>query len=49
LELVRADPSLMPRAIEELLRLRRPAVEELAWRPVPLFRSLAALPVAWDT
>jgi cytochrome P450 len=28
----------------------RPAVpeEELRWRPVPLFRSLVALPVAWD-
>jgi cytochrome P450 len=24
------------------------APEELAWRPVPLFRSLASLPVAWD-
>jgi cytochrome P450 len=23
--------------------------EDLYWRPVPLFRSLAALPVAWDT
>jgi cytochrome P450 len=23
--------------------------EELRWRPVPLFRSLVALPVAWDT
>ena len=22
--------------------------EELRWRPVPLFRSLVALPVAWD-
>lgn len=29
------------------LRLAMPA-GELAWRPVPLFRSLAALPVAWD-
>jgi cytochrome P450 len=28
------------------LRLAAPA-EELRWRPVPLFRSLAALPVAW--
>jgi len=28
------------------LRLAVP-VEELSWRPVPLFRSLAALPVAW--
>jgi len=24
------------------------APEELTWRPVPLFRSLVALPVAWD-
>ena len=24
------------------------APEELRWRPVPLFRSLVALPVAWD-
>ena len=23
--------------------------EELRWRPVPLFRSLVELPVAWDT
>jgi hypothetical protein len=22
--------------------------DELRWRPVPLFRSLVALPVAWD-
>jgi cytochrome P450 len=29
------------------LRLAVPEAE-LAWRPVPLFRSLAALPVAWD-
>jgi cytochrome P450 len=29
------------------LRLAVPE-EELRWRPVPLFRSLAALPVAWD-
>jgi cytochrome P450 len=29
------------------LRLAVPE-ESLAWRPVPLFRSLAALPVAWD-
>jgi cytochrome P450 len=28
------------------LRLAVP-VEELSWRPIPLFRSLAALPVAW--
>src|SRR6266545_4428018 len=28
------------------LRLAIP-VEELNWRPVPLFRSLASLPVAW--
>jgi cytochrome P450 len=28
------------------LRLAAP-VEELSWRPVPLFRSLASLPVAW--
>ena len=34
--------------------LRRPglrlavAESELRWRPVPLFRSLVALPVAWD-
>lgn len=28
------------------LRLEAP-VEELNWRPVPLFRSLASLPVAW--
>ncbi len=30
------------------LRLAAPA-ETLAWRAVPLFRSLAALPVAWGT
>ena len=24
------------------------AEDELYWRPVPLFRSLAALPVRWD-
>jgi cytochrome P450 len=30
------------------LRLAVPP-EELRWRPVPLFRSLVALPVAWDT
>ena len=24
------------------------APDELRWRPVPLFRSLVALPVAWD-
>ena len=30
------------------LRLAVPP-EELRWRPVPLFRSLDALPVAWDT
>jgi cytochrome P450 len=24
------------------------AESELRWRPVPLFRSLVALPVAWD-
>jgi len=30
------------------LRLAVPA-DELSWRPVPLFRSLAALPVAWNT
>jgi cytochrome P450 len=40
-------------AIETLLRrlpgLRLAApLEELRWRPVPLFRSLEALPVAWD-
>jgi cytochrome P450 len=29
------------------LRLGVP-VEDLRWRPVPLFRSLVALPVAWD-
>jgi cytochrome P450 len=29
------------------LRLAVP-LEELRWRPVPLFRSLVALPVAWD-
>jgi cytochrome P450 len=29
------------------LRLAVPP-EELRWRPVPLFRSLVALPVAWD-
>lgn len=29
------------------LRLAVPS-EELRWRPVPLFRSLVALPVAWD-
>jgi cytochrome P450 len=29
------------------LRLAVPE-DELAWRPVPLFRSLAALPLAWD-
>jgi cytochrome P450 len=29
------------------LRLAIPQ-EELRWRPVPLFRSLVALPVAWD-
>jgi len=29
------------------LRLEVPE-DELRWRPVPLFRSLAALPVAWD-
>ena len=28
------------------LRLAAP-VEELSWRPVPLFRSLASLPIAW--
>ncbi len=25
------------------------AEEDLYWRPIPLFRSLASLPVAWDT
>jgi cytochrome P450 len=30
------------------LALAAPA-EELAWRPVPLFRSLASLRVAWPT
>jgi cytochrome P450 len=40
-------------ALETLLR-RLPGMrlavplEELRWRPVPLFRSLEALPVAWD-
>ncbi len=40
-------------ALETLLR-RLPGVrlavslEELRWRPVPLFRSLEALPIAWD-
>jgi cytochrome P450 len=29
------------------LRLAIPE-EELRWRPVPLFRSLVELPVAWD-
>jgi hypothetical protein len=24
------------------------SAEELTWRPVPLFRSLASLPVAWS-
>jgi cytochrome P450 len=24
------------------------AVDELYWRPIPIFRSLASLPVAWD-
>jgi cytochrome P450 len=41
-------------ALETLLR-RLPGLrlavsrEELRWRPVPLFRSLVSLPVAWDT
>lgn len=41
-------------ALETLLR-RLPnlrlaiAEDDLYWRPIPLFRSLAALPVAWDT
>jgi cytochrome P450 len=30
------------------LRLAVPT-EEIRWRPVPLFRSLVALPVAWDS
>jgi cytochrome P450 len=40
-------------ALETLLR-RLPnlrlaiAAEDLYWRPIPLFRSLAALPVEWD-
>ena len=24
------------------------AEDDLYWRPIPLFRSLASLPVAWD-
>lgn len=41
-------------ALETLLR-RLPSLrlaiaeDDLYWRPIPLFRSLAALPVAWDT
>ncbi len=41
-------------ALETLLR-RLPGVrlavplEELRWRPVPLFRSLEAVPLSWDT
>jgi hypothetical protein len=40
-------------AIETLLR-RLPGLrlaiagEDLYWRPIPIFRSLAELPVAWD-
>jgi cytochrome P450 len=34
--------------VRRLPRLRLAiARQELAWRPTPLFRSLAALPVAW--
>jgi cytochrome P450 PksS len=35
--------------LERLTNLRLAiAAEDLYWRPIPLFRSLASLPVAWD-
>jgi len=35
--------------LERLLNLRLAiAAEDLYWRPIPLFRSLASLPVEWD-
>jgi cytochrome P450 len=35
--------------LERLTNLRLAiAAEDLSWRPIPLFRSLASLPIAWD-
>ena len=35
--------------LERLPNLRLAIAEEdLYWRPIPIFRSLASLPVAWD-
>jgi len=54
----RADAAEVTRALKALalgtLLGRLPGLrlaitrEELRWRPVPLFRSLVSLPVAWD-
>jgi cytochrome P450 len=43
---LRRDPTRVPGAIEECLHLAV-SQDELRWQPVPLFRGLASLPVAW--
>jgi cytochrome P450 len=47
--LARLETEIALRTLLRLPELRLAVAEsELRWRPVPLFRSLVALPVAWD-
>ena len=48
--LARVEAEIALRALFERLPTLRLAIAEddLYWRPIPLFRSLASLPVAWD-
>ena len=42
-------PRALATLLERLPNLRLAiADEDLYWRPIPIFRSLASLPVAWD-
>jgi cytochrome P450 len=49
--LARLEAEIALRAVFARLPNLRLAIakEDLHWRPIPLFRSLASLPVAWDT